>query len=234
MSIVTCDRLAPLLSALCFMGGRRLVKMSKFVDIFSRILNLFLTCSLFFPLFFSTFPLAAIPHTPHTRTQLCKKPRKVCHHWTFGAPCFAIAQLMDRLRERCFQDLLPEFTSNVAPFFQLVMILSNGFIDVESHVPSHMVCHAAMEHVIHVTIHAKKQKPVGSKFQVLGLIRTAAVLQGNVPGYSVPSRFQTDKTKWIWKNWRHLKDSARRVDLLYDTRVGAPSQCLLFNKRMFT
>lgn len=111
------------------------------------------TCSLHVLCFFRfsslRFHWPPSPHTPHTRTQLCKKPRKVCHHWTFGAPCLAIAQLMDRLRERCVQDLLPEFTGNVAPFFQFVMIPSNGFIDVYSQVRSHTesygmpCCHGA-------------------------------------------------------------------------------------------
>ena len=89
------------------------------------------------------------PPTPHTHALSCVKNHGRCAIIGLLVRCLAIAQLMDRLRERCVQDLLPEFTGNVAPFFQLVMIPSNGFIDVYSQVRSHTesygmpCCHGA-------------------------------------------------------------------------------------------
>lgn len=89
------------------------------------------------------------PPSPHTHALSCVKSRGRCAIIGLLVRCLAIAQLMDRHRERCVQDLLPEFTGNVAPFFQLVMIPSNGFIDVDSQVPSHTesygmpCCHGA-------------------------------------------------------------------------------------------
>ena len=170
------------------------------------------TCSLHVPFFHASSQRFHWP--PSTHTQLCKKPRKVCHHRTFGAPCLAIVQLMDRLNKRgsvasetSCQHLLAtwhlSFSLRFLPMGSEMFILVT-FIIYYSHTASYrgMPCHGAC----HSFDDSRKPKTCRLR-EVPGTWPHphCSCTPGQCPRILSPFTIlhKTDKTKWIWRNWRH-------------------------------